>query len=74
MFVTTPGVDSSAFMSPTTSGPYWTSSESTSNPLNAQFTECFYDSTYMIRTFFISGAGWYDKRTGYAVRLVKDVQ
>jgi uncharacterized protein (TIGR02145 family) len=55
-------------------GPYWTSSGSTSNVLNAQFVECFYGNTNALRTFFLGGIGYYDKRSGYAVRLIKDVQ
>jgi len=48
---------------------WWTS---TSNGLNAQFVETNYNSAEMYRSVFIGGAGYYDKRTGYSIRCLKN--
>jgi uncharacterized protein (TIGR02145 family) len=53
-------------------GVWWTSTTSGSNPDNAMFIETNYDDILMYRSSFLGGFGYYDKRTGYSIRLIKD--
>ena len=53
-------------------GDWWTSSDYASNPGNAPFIEVDNTSIHMYRQSFGPGIGYYDKRTGYSVRCVKD--
>lgn len=48
---------------------WWTTTTSGSN---AQFVETNYNTTEMYRSVFIGSTGYYDKRTGYAIRCIKD--
>lgn len=52
-------------------GDWWTSTSS-SNPDNASFRETEYNSARMYRSSYLGGIGYYDKRTGYSLRLIKD--
>ena len=54
------------------SADWWTSTTSINNPQNAPFITNEWYNTYMYRSGFVGGIGYYDKRTGYSVRLVKD--
>jgi len=54
------------------SADWWTSTTSVNNPQNASFITNEWYNTYMYRSGFLGGIGYYDKRTGYSVRLVKD--
>ena len=60
----------SAFLHLGYSDAWWTSTSSGTN--NARFTETEWYNTYFFRSGFLGGIGYYDKRTGYSIRLVKD--
>ena len=51
---------------------WWSTSISSSSPDAALFIEANYNTTDFYRSFYLGGVGYYDKRTGYAVRCVKN--
>ncbi|HJW30298.1 MAG TPA: fibrobacter succinogenes major paralogous domain-containing protein [Saprospiraceae bacterium] len=51
---------------------WWTTSTSTSNPDNALSRSADNTSTRFYRSAFLGGIGYYDKRTGYSIRCVKN--
>ena len=53
-------------------GNWWTTSTSTSNPDNALSKSADNTSTRFYRSAFLGGIGYYDKRTGYSIRCLKN--
>jgi uncharacterized protein (TIGR02145 family) len=51
-------------------GAWWSTTASSST--DAQFRQCDYNDTDLYRNSFLGGAGYYDKRTGYSIRCVKN--
>jgi uncharacterized protein (TIGR02145 family) len=60
------------FTSLGTEANWWTTTPSTSNPNNALFRTVDNTSTRFYRSAFVGGIGYYDKRTGYSIRCLKD--
>lgn len=53
-------------------GNWWTSSTSSSDPNNALSRSADHTSTRFYRSSYVAGIGYYDKRTGYSIRCVKN--
>lgn len=55
-----------------TEGTWWTTSTSIGDPNTAFSKSVDNNSTRFYRSSFLGGIGYYDKRTGYSIRCIKD--